>query len=490
MRLYKVSDIQAWDRFTIEKEPIASIDLMERAAQSLCNYLVEDFPDAQNCLILCGPGNNGGDGLAMVRMLKEMGRNASAFLFDDGKKISGDAQTNLDRLNGEGAYRNDLDQLHESLTEADLIVDALFGSGLQRPLGGVFAQIVHLINGAGTEIVAVDVPSGLFADAITAETDPVVEADMVYTFQVPKRSLLLPENRRYVSEIQVVDIGLHPGFRGEGNEHFHSYSEVLPLPERDQFARKGEMGRVAIMAGSKGMAGAAILCSRAALRSGCGLCTTHIPKDLDTAVHLGVPEATLRFSDSAWSHDTRFSFDEFHAVGIGPGLGTHPQTQEVLKDILTNNGTLMVLDADALNIIAENGWHEYVPEGSVLTPHPKEFERLFGKTENSFEAYELQVKMSVQNGWIIVRKGAFTTVSLPNGGLHFNGTGNSGMAKGGSGDVLTGVITSLIAQGLTPADAAISGVFYHGLAGDHAAADLGEINMLASDICDRLFLVP
>lgn len=486
MKLYSVNQIRAWDQFTIEHEPIPSIELMERASQSFVDQFVQDFSKTDNVLVVCGPGNNGGDGLAIARLLKERGWSISVFVFTADGKLSTDAAANLDRLND--VYVDDLQRFTQNLSSAGILIDALFGSGISRVLDGQFRKIVELINASDCLRISVDMPSGLPSDSVSDPDGLAVEADMVYTFQVPKRSLLVPEHARFAKAFKVLDIGLSREYDAPCAWNYTSEETAL-LPHREKFNHKGSHGRAALMGGSKGMGGAMVLATTACLKSGVGLCTAIVPSRLEKIIHTSIPDATLQLDDHLDYISQNPSLEGFNVLGVGPGLGTHEQTARVLHNILTNSKIPLVLDADALNIIAAKSWQKNIPEGSIITPHPKEFERLFGKSRDSFEAVQVQSQMSAELGIIIIRKGAHTSISHPDGRVFFNSTGNVGMAKGGSGDVLTGILVAFLAQGLNSFQAAISAVFYHGRAGDRLRSDQGERAMLASELADYLLLV-
>jgi len=488
MKIYSAPQIRAWDQFTIANEPIASIELMERASERLTNQMLSDYPDCQKFVLVCGAGNNGGDGFAIARMLQEKGRVVRVYLFDNGRDLSIDAKINFEKLNN--VVHNDFETLRNELfTENTVIVDALLGSGLERILDGVYRKVVDFLNSQSALRVSVDMPTGLPSDTTLHKGATAFHADMVYTFQCPKYSLLMPEHRMYAAEFFVVDISLHPGF-DERSEVYYQGSEVMPLPSRgSKFNHKGSYGRAAIIGGSIGMAGAVVLATSAALRSGCGLCTAFIPERHEQILQSRVPEATLVLSSDNDIHLDKLDLSEYSAVVLGPGLGVHRSTRKFLIHVLETYKGRLVLDADALNIIALEQWQDKIPRNAVLTPHPKEFERLFGTSVSRMAAIEEQKHLSRTHGWYIVLKGAHTSVTSPKGEIWFNSSGNNGMAKGGSGDVLSGVLGGLLAWNEDIDKVVPQAVYWHGMAGDLAAIELGQINMLASDIVDRLFLV-
>jgi ADP-dependent NAD(P)H-hydrate dehydratase / NAD(P)H-hydrate epimerase len=487
MKLFSTKQIREWDKFTIDHEPISSLDLMERASTKFTDHLLKLHSKANHFIVVCGPGNNGGDGLAIARLLGERGKQVQTFLFDNGKALSEDNQSMLSRCTN--VKRNDFEALTGAcqINEA-IVIDALLGSGLDRPLTGIFAEIVVALNQYPNRKISVDIPSGLPSDILLTDASVALQANEVYTFQQAKRSFLFPEHELYVPSFTILDIGLHQSYSSPCNWHYISWDENLRMPERGKYSHKGSYGKLAIVGGSKGMGGAMVLASTAALRSGVGLCTAVVPNRFEKIMQTSIPDATLVLDQNSDHISEMPPLTGFKALAIGPGLGEHADTKTVVQELLQTAQVPMVIDADALNIIANHNLITTVPKGAILTPHLKEFERLFGTTNNSLEALELQIKSSVAHELIIVRKGAHTCISDPAGNVYFNSTGNSGMAKGGSGDVLTGVIGSLLAQGFDLVDAAIKGVYYHGKAGDKLAANKGKRTMLASELSTLLFM--
>lgn len=497
MKIFTARQIAAIDRYTIDHEPIADIDLMERAALRMTNHLGAYIRFRHPLFFFAGPGNNGGDALAMARLYAEEGYPVTVFLFDAGRPLSPSCATNRQRLADLGKAR-----LHTITTEADFpviprnvaVVEGLFGAGLTRRLEGVAAALVRHINASGARIFAIDMPAGLMAeDNPDNPPENIIRAWATFTLHFPKISLLFPDNERFTGRVEVVDIALHPRiiadtatpFRLTGEEDLRGL-----FPRRRRFAHKGDYGHALLIAGSYGKTGAAILATQGCLRSGAGLVTTHTPRCGVPILQGAVPEAMCSIDP----HEEFFShmppLEKFTAIGVGPGLGTDPQTGDALRELLKNAGMPMVLDADALNLIAQTPEGlSLIPRGSVITPHPGEFRRLIaGITSGEedpltgWQRLELQRELSRRHDLVILLKGAFSTITLPTGDVFFNPTGNPGMATAGSGDVLTGIITALLAQGLSPAHAAIAGAYLHGLAGDMAAERITEPSMVSSDI--------
>ena len=489
MRILSTEQIRKWDAFTIEHEPIASIDLMERASRTFVDWFYLKFDHTHTVTVVCGTGNNGGDGLAAARMLYDWRYAVKVFVVNAGGTPSADFSTNLKRL-PEGLECHEITADHEirDFDDCDVLIDALFGSGLSRPVEGLHARVIDAINNSRAVKVAVDIPSGLMADKPT--TGAVVKADYTVSFQRPKLAFFLPDSGGCVGEWKVVDIGLHRDYIRQVES---PYTYLRPrqirriLHRRKKHDHKGTYGHALLIAGSYGKMGAAILAARAALRAGVGLLTTHIPECGFPIMQTAVPEAMALADDDARVFSSPPATGSYTAVGIGPGLGRDSRTVKALSVTLEAYARPMVLDADALNIIAENpDFFSRIPEGSILTPHPKEFERLVGSWSHGFERLEKQRELAQKLKCVVLVKGAYTSVVGPDGAVYFNSTGNPGMATGGTGDVLTGILTGLLAQNYSPVEAAISGVFLHGLAGDMAKVELGEDGLIASDVVDQL----
>ncbi|HOI31427.1 MAG: NAD(P)H-hydrate dehydratase [Bacteroidales bacterium] len=494
MKILNAEQIRQADAFTIENEPVASDVLMERAANRLFEWIRKRLQPHTPVVIFAGVGNNGGDGLVLARLLAQESYNVVAYLIRFNDKLSNDCQVNADRLRMlDEALLVEISDVSElpSLKQDAILVDALFGSGLNRPAKGLAEACINLMNEVENVVVAIDIPSGLYADQpVDLKSDAIVKADYTLSFQFPKLAFFLPENDLFVGRWEVLPIGLHPVFINEvkTQHHFLEVSILKPWwKARARFTHKGNYGHVLLIAGSADKTGAAILAAKACMRSGAGLLHVHLPSKACNPLQSAFPEAMISIDQN----DSFFSMvpdlAPYNVVAAGPGIGTAIETSKALKLLIQNNRLPLVLDADALNILAENKtWLSFLPRNTILTPHPKEFERLAGKWQNSFERLELQRELSVRFGLILILKGAFTCVSLPDGKCFFNPTGNPGMATAGSGDVLTGIISGLLAQGYSPAKASLLGVYLHGLAGDLAAEQLGMESMLASDIISHL----
>ena len=510
MKILSVDKIREADAYTIENEPIDSIDLMERAASKVYEWFMKRCKTKEvNVRIFCGVGNNGGDGLALARMLYFTGIISEVFIVRVSDKMSRDCEINFNRLKEETEtpmYDIFSEDDFPIIKDNEIVIDAIFGSGLNRNVEGFTAELISHLNNNNAIRIAIDIPSGLFADGgqqsmpstdsgtstvnepveVTRHAPAIFKADYTLSFQFPKLAFMFPENDVYVGRWEVIDIGLHKDFI-DNVETLNFYTtEDMAMPilrKRTKFSHKGTYGHALLVAGSSGKTGAALLSAEACLRTGVGLLTAHLPKDALLPMQIYLPEAMTSI-DKSETHCTEITdILPYTAIGVGPGLGKDPETAILLKKIIQEATQPLVLDADALNIIADNPtWISFLPNNTILTPHPKEFERLFGKTNNSYERLELQRNMSVTHNIIIVLKGAHTAITFPNGTCFFNSTGNPGMATAGSGDVLTGMILSLLAQRYSPEESALLGVYLHGKAGDKAAKEIGENAMIARDI--------
>lgn len=490
MKILSAEETRKADAYTIAHEPIASIDLMERASKAFTKVFTEYFSPEHTIHIFCGTGNNGGDGLAVARLLLKNKYKVHVYLVNFRDKGSEDFMINLGRLK----------QLQEPVlitdkwkfpvfNENDIVIDAIFGSGLARPVEGMYAQVISEINEKVKHIVSIDIASGLFADAPSGQ-GAVIRPTLTISFQMPKLAFMIPENESFVGIWKVVNIGLNSEFieRSSGQNYMLTGTIIRELiRKRKRFAHKGDFGKAMLITGSLGKMGAAILGARACMRTGAGLLTVHVPHCGYEIIQTAVPEAMVTV-DMQKDYLTQYpDLAPYNVVGIGPGIGTNPDTTRMLYKLLENHSNPMVIDADAINIIGKNRFLlEKLPEGSILTPHLKEFERITEPCENHFERLELQRKFSEKYKVVVVLKGAQSSISLPDGRMYFNSTGNPGMATGGSGDVLTGMLTGLLAQNYRPSESALIGTYLHGLAGDLASEKYGQEGLIASDLVKNI----
>lgn len=485
MKILSSSQIKECDSATIEKG-ISSINLMEKAAKNCADWIGDNFKSNQSFSIFCGDGNNGGDGFAIARMLYEKGFDVEVFIDENNSKFSEDAKINLNKIKPiSGITIKDYSEFDNR--DNSVIIDALFGYGLNRELSEEFKNLIENLNQIQASKISIDVPTGLFADNIIDEDSVVFKADFTLTFQFYKKSFLHPETGKFCGKIIVLDINLDEDFINEAETDYFVIDEILIkkiYKPREEFSHKGTYGKSVLVGGSYGKIGAVLMSTLSALRTGSGLTFTIAPKCGNIILQSQVPEAM--FIDSGENFIDKIEIQEKAVYGIGPGLGKEKQTQKALFEFLDSYNQYVVLDADALNILAENQKLNLIPKNSVITPHPLEFERLFGKTENSFERIELAKQKAKELQIFIILKDHHTAVITPEKKVFYNITGNSGMAKGGSGDVLTGILTSLISQKYDIEQACIFGVWLHGKAGDFAAAAYSKEAMLPTDLINKI----
>jgi hydroxyethylthiazole kinase-like uncharacterized protein yjeF len=494
MKIFTTRQIKEIDDYTIINEPVSSADLMERAADQLLRWYVRSFDRSRRVIIFVGPGNNGGDGLALARLLSVNRFNTEVFFISGSGNTSVDWKHNFQRLEKETKVLFNTIESSEHfplISSDDVVVDAIFGSGLTRPVEGLAGLIIDKLNHAESVIVSIDIPSGLFGEGNSLNNaDNIVQADFTLSFEFPKLSFMFSENSKYTGEWQILPIGLSTyAIRNTKTPYFFLENDYVSpiLKKREKFDHKGKFGHGLLIAGSYGKIGASVLGARAAIRTGIGLITCHIPRSGYQIIQTAVPEAMAHvdINETHISHiDT---VDAYDAVGIGPGIGTDPETQKTFHNLLSGCNKPLVIDADGINILGMNkDWLNELPHETILTPHIREFERISGKAENSFIRMEKQTELAIKYKCIVVLKGAYTSIASPEGKVFFNSTGNPGMATAGSGDVLTGMILSLLAQGYSPENAAVTGVYLHGLAGDIAAAKSCYESIIATDIIDNI----
>lgn len=494
MKLFTGSQIRELDRYTIEHEPICSLDLMERAAKAITKAITERWTSATAIVVFAGPGNNGGDALAVARMLIELGYNVETFLFNINRQLSPDCATNKNRLTEirKAKFTEVTQEFDPPKLEADmLVIDGLFGSGLNKPLSGGFASLVKYINSSAAKVASIDVPSGLMTEDNTYNIRAnIVRADLTLTLQMTKLAFLFPENQVNIGELIVLDINLSK----EGIEKIDSQFTLLDINDvrkrllpRSPFVHKGNMGHALLVAGSYGMGGASILATKACLRSGVGKVTTHTPRRNVIMMQVAVPEAIVQIDKEETIFSEAVDTEDFQAVGIGPGLGQSENCAIAMIAQIRRTQCPIVIDADALNMLANHrSWIQQLPKGIIMTPHPKEFDRMQGHSADSYERLSKAHELAQHLQSYVILKGRYTVLCAPDGHITFNTTGNAGMATAGSGDVLTGIITGLLARGYERNDACIIGIYIHGLAGNIAAKKMGEESLMASDIIDCL----
>lgn len=495
MKIFTAAQIHELDKYTIEHEPIKSIDLMERSARAITRAITSRWSPGVPVVVFAGPGNNGGDALAVARMLSDLNYQVQTYLFNISGKLSADCAENKQRLMTKRGHPLLTEVTQEfdppQLEEGMLVIDGLFGSGLNKPLAGGFASLVKYINSSKAQVVSIDMPSGLMTDDNGYNVRAnIIHATLTLTLQQQKLSFFFPEHQQFIGQLEVLDIGLSQEGIAKTEAHYTMVErgDVSGLLRpRDPFAHKGTMGHGLLVAGSYGMAGAAVLAARACMRAGAGKLTIHTPRRNMAILQTAIPEAVLHTDREETIFSEAVATDGFQAMAIGPGLGTTEQTAIAMITQIRRAQCPVVADADALNILAaKHAWLQQLPKGVILTPHPKEMERLEGQCTDSYERLMKARQLAERLQGYVVLKGHRTAICMPDGHIAFNTTGNAGMATAGSGDVLTGILLGLLTRGYNQQEACLLGVYLHGLAGDLAARDLGQESLMASDIINYL----
>jgi NAD(P)H-hydrate epimerase len=496
MKIFTGNQIHELDKYTIEHEPISSIDLMERASKAIYHAISAEYDNRISFVVFAGPGNNGGDALAVSRMLAENGYNVSVFLFNIHNHLSEECATNKQRiLDGKKIKKFTEITVNfdpPTLDENTVVIDGLFGSGLNKPLSGGFASLVKYINASACKVISIDLPSGLMCEDNTYNIPTnIIKANQTFTLQQKKLAMLLADNQIFLGNIKVLDIRLSQEFIQNTDSPYQMVEENdirSLLHHRNDFAHKGNMGNALIIAGSYGMAGASVLATKACLRAGVGKVTAVTPRRNYEIMQISVPEAVLQMDKDELYFSEPIDTEKYNAMGIGPGLGSLENTAIALIAQIRRATCPIVIDADALNILANHrAWMQQLPPGAILTPHPKEMDRLNNGINNgSYDRLRKAQELAEHFQVYIILKGHYSALCLPDGHIFFNTTGNSGMATAGSGDVLTGIITGLLAKGYKQEEACKLGMYLHGLAGDLAVKDLGKESLIASDIIKYL----
>lgn len=481
MKIFSAQQMHEWDAATIAEQQLTSDMLMERAAVACCNAIVQITPETKHFVIAAGTGNNGGDGLCIARLLLQKGYKVTTVIIGDIQTATVDTQLNYRRLlKSAPNIFHVLQGERMPWFEQCTIIDAIFGSGLNRPVTGWHADIISDINAMDALRIAVDMPSGLMADA--PASGAIIEAQHTITFEAPKLSFFFPASAQFLGDWRVEKIGLsHNWMVNTPTSYSIANRDAFSglFPERPTFAHKGTNGSALVIAGNAGTPGAAALAAKACLTAGAGLVTlcSNNPQFADEEIMYADRDALTRLLQSK----------KYNAIAIGPGLGTHAEAEQTLDQLLNEVHIPIVIDADAINILAQHPeWLERIPSNSIFTPHPKECERLLGVSDDwKILLEKIKAFVSTYN-CIFIYKQAYTIVATPDGSITFNASGNPGMATGGSGDVLTGIIAALIAQNLNPAIAARLGVYLHGLAGDLALSKSDGRNIIARDLISNL----
>ena len=494
MKIFSSEQIAQIDRQTLIDEPIAEIDLMERASEALTDWLHAHYPPSCTVAVFGGPGNNGGDAIAVARMLAGLNYRVDLYLPQFGRKRSDASLINLARLKEISTVPvielNEADA-YPSLNRYDLVIDGLYGSGLSRPLEGFACDVIDLINRSVVEVVSIDLPSGLFCDENQYNSGPIVRATVTLTLEFPKRSLFFRENEQYFGRWEIIRFGLsQKAIDGTTTNQFYLDQEFVSpiLKRRKMFSHKGSFGHGLLISGSKGKYGAAQLGAKGALRAGAGLVTVHLPETAGFILQVALPESMTSLDPGEDFLTMLPEMTKYSAVAAGPGIGTVHATHKVVGQLIEQTDVPLVLDADALNILAQNpAWLKKLPSETILTPHPTEFDRLSGIVlKGEEERFFVAGEFARSYGVILILKGAYTRIFFSDGTVYFNSTGNPGMATAGSGDVLTGILLGLLCQGYTPKEAALLGVFLHGRSADLRVASTSEESLLAGEIADYL----
>lgn len=483
MKIFDAEQMREWDQHTIQQQNITSLQLMERAAQACTDWILEQQFPSQKIQVICGKGNNGGDGLAIARQLKEAGYQPTVFIADWDEKESEDFIGNRNRLAQYNLPSNTLKDANSfaSIRKDALIIDALFGYGLNRPLAGLNASLIHYINDLEAKIISIDIPSGMFMDK-SSKGNIIAKATHTLTFQSMKLCFLMAENADYFGKVEVLPIGLSEEYQ-EATETRFRFTDVSIASsfykKRKPFSHKGTYGHALLLAGNEGKMGAAVMCTKSCLRSGVGLLTCSLTPATFSIIHNTVPEAMVT------ERGKEGELSKYSVIGVGPGLGTDDEISSLFQSFIKDFGKPMVIDADALNIISKNKnlLNEF-PKNSVLTPHPKEFDRLWENSDSDWERMEKAIKAAKDLNVVIVLKGTYTLVT-DGSRNYFNSSGNNGLATGGSGDILTGLLTGLLSQKYPSFDGAVTGVYIHGLAADLCLDKQSYESLLPMDAIEK-----
>ncbi|MDR3245286.1 MAG: NAD(P)H-hydrate dehydratase [Prevotellaceae bacterium] len=488
MKIFTKEQIKEADRYTIENEPVTSIDLMERASQSIAGWIYQNTDRLAPFLFIIGKGNNGGDGLAVARILAQKGFDCSVYLAYDKSLLNEESGINLAKLPVDVPFTDNI----ATIDEQAIIVDALLGTGVSGNVKEPASSLISQINKLDNKVISIDLPSGMNTEYNSCEKgrESIIKADITLTLEFPKLAMLLPEAGEFAGEIVTLPIGLSNKYMEQTVTPYHYIDETFVnniKKKRLKFGYKNNYGHSLLICGSTNMIGAAILATGAALRSGCGLVSVHIPYNERVALQLNFPQAILSFDKSGNFSEIPANLVKYNAIGIGCGLRTGAVTKKAFETLLKSVEIPLVIDADALNILAlDKNLLKFVPENSILTPHLGELKRLIGDWSSEEDKALKVMRLSSETKSIVLVKGAHSAIYLPDGNVYFNSTGNPGMAKGGSGDVLTGLITGLLARGYNSFEATVLGVYFHGVAGDNAMEKYGQESMNSRDLLEFL----
>ena len=482
------SNLKSLDLKTIENQRISSLKLMERACESFKTWFISKFSKSNDLQIFCGFGNNGGDALLISNKLYDSGYNVKVFFLNHQNKISKDCLIQLNNLNKKIPIFNINENIISKIKDSEIIIDGLFGYGLSRKLEDPCMGLIKHLNNLKGKKISIDIPSGISPNEVLGNV--FFNSDYIFTFQTPKLSFFFPEYINFIGKVLITDIGLDKDVLDKllpSASLIEKNDIKKKIISRSLISHKGTFGHGLIISGSRGKMGACIMSCKASLKSGIGLLSVYVPKIGESIIQTSVPEA-MTITDTKKNHISAIpKLEVFNSIGIGPGIGLHKDTEKAILKLIKIAKIPLVIDADAINIIARNkNILKFLPNHSILTPHPKEFKRLVGTYKDSNQRIKLQKKLSKKFKLNILIKGPFSMMTDINGELFINTTGNPGMATGGSGDVLTGIITGLIGRGYKPFDAMIMGVYIHGLSGDITTKHLGEESLMATDLIDSL----
>ena len=495
MKIYTSLEMKELEAYTMENEPIQSIDLMERAAKAIFDEIIQIKGVTSPVKVFAGSHNNGGDALAVSRLLSQQGYNVEVFLFNPYGHLTPECETNRNRLiqSCPEVVFHEIDKKFDipNFTSNDLVIDGLFGIGLKEPVTSSFALLIKFINQSPATIVSIDIPSGLMCeDNSLTFSSQIIHANYTLSVQAVKPAFLMADCQKYVGTCKILDIGMESENTPDFNKLYalDTIQNMAPLlKKRDPFGNKGTFGHGLLIAGSYGMAGAAIIAAKSAIKAGLGKLTVHTPLANNTIMQIAVPEAVISHDNDKSIFSTTIRTENFDAVAIGPGIGTAQETSAALMEVISHTNRPLIIDADGLNILsAHKGWLQQIPKDTILTPHPKEFEWLFGPSSNCFEMLNQAREEAIHLQVYIILKGHYSAICTPSGHIFFNTSGNSGLATAGTGDSLTGILLSLLAQGYTAEAACRLGCFIHGLAGDIAADELTEEGLTASDLALKI----
>jgi len=493
MKVFSSLQVREIDKLTIENEPVTSINLMERASVKFTQWFTRKFDSSYPVVVFAGPGNNGGDALGISRMLIERKYQVLVYQLSTGPSLSLDCAINLERLK---TYTNPIilepGKMGEfpTIEPGAVVIDGIFGSGLNRPVEGTAAALIQHVNRNARTIVSVDIPSGLFGEDNRSNIpENIIKANFTVSFEFPFLSFFMSGNELFTGQWEVVPIGLHKDSIDNTDSLYVTINAEnirdLLIP-RKKYSHKGSYGHALVIAGRTGMMGAAVLAARSCLRGGAGLTTVCVPQSGMDILQIAAPEALTLARKSDAFFDEVSDLSIYQAIACGPAIGTSVETAAALHKLIVSAKVPLVLDADALTLLSEHEeWIDQLPKGSVLTPHPKEFDRLAGASADMYSRHLKQLEFAKKHKILVVLKGANTIVSSGEGKSYINTSGNPGMATGGTGDVLTGLVTSMIAQGYSSLDATLIGVFIHGLAGDIALQTSSVESLIAGDLIDN-----